>query len=52
MLPYQGHEKLENLLDSLFKDDDGSTLEGVLILNLPGLPMLYSGCCGYSYGSY
>lgn len=52
MLPYQENRKLEELLGSLFKDDDGSTLEGIVILNWPGLPVPFSNCCSYSYGSY
>ncbi len=52
MLPYQEDRKLEDLLDSLFKGDDGSTLEGVVVLNWPSLLISFSNCCTYSYGSY
>jgi hypothetical protein len=53
MLPYQEDgKKLESLLESLFRDDDGSALENVLILGWPGSPGRYTACCTYSYGSY
>lgn len=52
MLPYQKDGKLEDLLDSLFKDDDVSTLEGVVVINWPSLLISFRNCCSYSYGSY
>ena len=53
MLPYQEDGKrLESLLESLLNDDDGSALEDVMILRLPGSSGIFTACCGYSYSSY
>lgn len=52
MLSYYGPEKLENLLDSLFADDDESTSEDVMILWGPVPLELLGQCCTYSYLSY
>jgi len=53
MLPYQEDgKKLESLLENLFKNDDESALEDVLILSWPGSLVIYTACCTYSYSSY
>ena len=52
MLSYQENRELENLLESLFADDSGSTLEDVEILGWPGLLRPFVSCCTYSYSSY
>jgi len=52
MLPYHDDGKnLEELLESLFNDDDGSAPEDVEILGWPG-PRPYGNCCTLSYSSY
>ncbi len=53
MLPYQEDKNLEILLRSLFEDDDnGSNLDGVIVLGEPVNPLLFGNCCNYSYASF
>ena len=52
MLPYDGSEKLESLLESLYADEE-SALEDIVILVGPVPLILFEGnCCNYNYGSY
>jgi hypothetical protein len=45
-------KKLEELLGKLFKDDDESTSDGVMVLRKP-IPFMPSGnCCSLNYGNY
>lgn len=53
MLLYQEDRKLEDLLESLFVDDDESTLDDISVLSWPiGLMRPFTSCCTYSYSSY
>ncbi len=51
MLPYQEDKKLEDLLESLFGDDE-LTSEDIVVLGRPNGPRLLSACCSHSYGGY
>ncbi len=50
MLPNE--KKLEELLEKLFEENDGSTPDGVVILRKPGLMKPFSDCCSCNYGNY
>jgi len=45
-------KKLEKLLGKLFKDDDESTLDGVVVLKTPKPFRPFSNCCSLNYGNY
>ena len=47
MLPYKEGKKLEDLLGSLFADD-----EDIVVLGDPRPSVLSTDCCKYSYGTY
>jgi hypothetical protein len=53
MLPYQKDgKKLEELLDSLFGDNDESTPEDVTVTKKPiRPPVILTSCCTYNYTS-
>ncbi len=52
MILHYGPEKLDNLLESLFADDDELELEDIVVLGRPVPFSLASTCCNYSYTSY
>ena len=45
--------ELENLLETLFEDENGSDTEEVTVLITPVSPLeIFSACCIYSYTGY
>ena len=50
MALYYGPDKLEQLLEDLFADDE--IQEDIVVLGRPGFFTLSPNCCSYNYTSY